>query len=82
MKNTSLIGGNFVRCNMNGSEFENVDISVVNFNGAFGNGRTLRSIQRTICIRKIKIFIKQTYYMGLFGMLLSRFLLDDKRVVY
>ncbi|CAD8084770.1 unnamed protein product [Paramecium primaurelia] len=34
MKNTSLIGGNFVRCDLNGSEFENVDISGVNFNGA------------------------------------------------
>ncbi|CAD8163059.1 unnamed protein product [Paramecium pentaurelia] len=34
MKNTSIIGGNFVRCNMNGSEFENVDISGVNLNGA------------------------------------------------
>ncbi|CAD8214948.1 unnamed protein product [Paramecium pentaurelia] len=34
MKNTSLIGGNFVRCNLNESEFENVDISGVNFNGA------------------------------------------------
>ncbi|CAD8214845.1 unnamed protein product [Paramecium pentaurelia] len=34
MKNTSLNGGNFVRCNMIGSEFENVDISGVNFNGA------------------------------------------------
>ncbi|CAD8103731.1 unnamed protein product [Paramecium primaurelia] len=34
MKNTSLISGNFVRCNLNGSEFENVDISGVNFNGA------------------------------------------------
>ncbi|CAD8154470.1 unnamed protein product [Paramecium pentaurelia] len=33
IKNTSLIGGNFVRCNMNGSQFENVDISGVNFNG-------------------------------------------------
>ncbi|CAD8178154.1 unnamed protein product [Paramecium pentaurelia] len=33
IKNTSLIGGNFVRCDLNGSEFENVDISGVNFNG-------------------------------------------------
>ncbi|CAD8189377.1 unnamed protein product [Paramecium pentaurelia] len=34
IKNTSIIGGNFVRCNLNGSEFENVDISGVIFNGA------------------------------------------------
>ncbi|CAD8077216.1 unnamed protein product [Paramecium primaurelia] len=34
IKNTSLIGGNFVTCNLNGSEFVNVDISVVNLNGA------------------------------------------------
>ncbi|CAD8208998.1 unnamed protein product [Paramecium pentaurelia] len=34
IKNTSLIGGYFVRCNLSGSEFENVDISGVNFNGA------------------------------------------------
>ncbi|CAD8128738.1 unnamed protein product [Paramecium sonneborni] len=31
IKNTSLIGANFVRCNFNGSEFENVDISGLQF---------------------------------------------------
>ncbi|CAD8092504.1 unnamed protein product [Paramecium primaurelia] len=43
IKNTSLIGGNFVRCNLSGSEFENVDISGVNFmvlNYSIANGRT------------------------------------------
>ncbi|CAD8169269.1 unnamed protein product [Paramecium pentaurelia] len=34
IQNTSLIGGNFVRCNFNESEFENVDISGINLNGA------------------------------------------------
>ncbi|CAK67962.1 unnamed protein product, partial (macronuclear) [Paramecium tetraurelia] len=34
MRDTSLIGGNFVRCNFNGSEFDNVDISGVNLNQA------------------------------------------------
>ncbi|CAD8082017.1 unnamed protein product [Paramecium sonneborni] len=34
IKNTSLIGGNFFRCNLSGSVFENVDISGVNLNGA------------------------------------------------
>ncbi|CAD8194024.1 unnamed protein product [Paramecium pentaurelia] len=34
IKNASLIGGNFVRCNLSGSEFDNVDISGVNLNGA------------------------------------------------
>ncbi|CAD8181626.1 unnamed protein product [Paramecium pentaurelia] len=34
MKNTSLIGGNFVRSNLSGSEFDNVDISGLNLNGA------------------------------------------------
>ncbi|CAD8170324.1 unnamed protein product [Paramecium pentaurelia] len=34
IKNTSLIGGNFLRCNLSGSEFENVDISGLNLNGA------------------------------------------------
>ncbi|CAD8142253.1 unnamed protein product [Paramecium pentaurelia] len=34
IKNTSIIGGNLVRCNFNGSEFDNVDINGVNFNGA------------------------------------------------
>lgn len=34
IKNTSLVGANFVRCNMNGSEFENVDISGMNLNEA------------------------------------------------
>lgn len=34
IKNTNLIGGNFVRCNFSGSEFNNVDISGVNLNGA------------------------------------------------
>ncbi|CAD8198796.1 unnamed protein product [Paramecium pentaurelia] len=34
MKNTSLIGGNFVSCNLSGSEFDYVDISGLNLNGA------------------------------------------------
>ncbi|CAD8129532.1 unnamed protein product [Paramecium sonneborni] len=34
IKNTSLVGINFVRCNLSGSEFENVDISGMNLNGA------------------------------------------------
>ncbi|CAD8195753.1 unnamed protein product [Paramecium octaurelia] len=34
IKDTSLIGVNFVRCNLNGSEFDNVDISGMNLNGA------------------------------------------------
>ncbi|CAD8172182.1 unnamed protein product [Paramecium pentaurelia] len=34
IENTSLISGNFVRCNLSGSEFDNVDISGVNLNGA------------------------------------------------
>ncbi|CAD8099421.1 unnamed protein product [Paramecium sonneborni] len=34
IRDTSLIGGNFVRCNLSGSEFENVDISLINLNGA------------------------------------------------
>ncbi|CAD8129721.1 unnamed protein product [Paramecium sonneborni] len=34
IENTSLIGGNFVRCNLNESEFNNVDISGMNINGA------------------------------------------------
>ncbi|CAD8169889.1 unnamed protein product [Paramecium pentaurelia] len=33
IKNTSLIGGNFVQCNLNGSEFDNVDFSGLNLNG-------------------------------------------------
>ncbi|CAD8158478.1 unnamed protein product [Paramecium pentaurelia] len=34
IKNTSVIGGNFVRCNFSGSDFDNVDISGLNLNGA------------------------------------------------
>ncbi|CAD8172172.1 unnamed protein product [Paramecium pentaurelia] len=34
IKNTSLIGANFVRCNLSGSYFENVCISRMNLNGA------------------------------------------------
>ncbi|CAD8129359.1 unnamed protein product [Paramecium sonneborni] len=34
IENTSLIRGNFVRCNLNESEFNNVDISGMNLNGA------------------------------------------------
>ncbi|CAD8157971.1 unnamed protein product [Paramecium octaurelia] len=34
IKNTTLIGANLVRCNLSGSEFENVNISGVNLNGA------------------------------------------------
>ena len=34
IKNTSLIGGIFVRCNLSGSEFDNVNISGINLNGA------------------------------------------------
>ncbi|CAD8129248.1 unnamed protein product [Paramecium sonneborni] len=34
IKNTSLVGGTFVKCNLNESEFNNVDISGVNLNGA------------------------------------------------
>ncbi|CAD8055015.1 unnamed protein product [Paramecium primaurelia] len=34
IKNTSLIGANFVRCNLSGSEFDNVDISGMNLNEA------------------------------------------------
>ncbi|CAK82618.1 unnamed protein product (macronuclear) [Paramecium tetraurelia] len=34
IKDTSLVGGNFVRCNFNGSEFDNVDISGMNLNQA------------------------------------------------
>ncbi|CAD8161392.1 unnamed protein product [Paramecium octaurelia] len=34
IRNTSLFGGNFVRCNFNGSEFDNVDISGMNMNQA------------------------------------------------
>ncbi|CAK58103.1 unnamed protein product (macronuclear) [Paramecium tetraurelia] len=34
IKDTSLIGGNFLRCNLNGSQFDNVDIGGVNLNGA------------------------------------------------
>ncbi|CAD8114850.1 unnamed protein product [Paramecium sonneborni] len=34
IKNTSLIGANFVKCNLSGSIFENVDISGVNLNSA------------------------------------------------
>ncbi|CAD8097742.1 unnamed protein product [Paramecium primaurelia] len=33
IKNTSLIGANFVRCNFSGSEFNNVDLSGINLNG-------------------------------------------------
>ncbi|CAD8168211.1 unnamed protein product [Paramecium pentaurelia] len=33
IKNTSLIGANLVRCNLSGSEFDNVDISGLNLNG-------------------------------------------------
>ncbi|CAD8213828.1 unnamed protein product [Paramecium octaurelia] len=32
IRDTSLIGGNFVRCNFNGSNFDNVDISGMNLN--------------------------------------------------
>ncbi|CAD8163656.1 unnamed protein product [Paramecium pentaurelia] len=32
IKNTSLIGGNFLGCNLSGSEFDNVDISGFNLN--------------------------------------------------
>ncbi|CAD8181903.1 unnamed protein product [Paramecium octaurelia] len=34
IKDSSLVGGNFARCNFNGSHFDNVDISGVNFNQA------------------------------------------------
>ncbi|CAD8174801.1 unnamed protein product [Paramecium pentaurelia] len=34
IQNTVLVGVNFVRCNLNGSQFENVDISGINLNGA------------------------------------------------
>ncbi|CAD8120171.1 unnamed protein product [Paramecium sonneborni] len=34
IKNTSLIGGNFVRCNFSKSKFEDVDLTGVNLNGA------------------------------------------------
>ncbi|CAK90344.1 unnamed protein product (macronuclear) [Paramecium tetraurelia] len=34
IRDTSIVGGNFVRCNFNGSEFDNVDISGVNLNQA------------------------------------------------
>ncbi|CAD8214927.1 unnamed protein product [Paramecium octaurelia] len=34
IKDTSLIGANLVRCILNGSEFQNVDITGVNLNGA------------------------------------------------
>ena len=34
IRDTSLIGANFVRSNLSGSEFENVDISGMNLNGA------------------------------------------------
>ncbi|CAD8117753.1 unnamed protein product [Paramecium sonneborni] len=34
IKDTSLIGGTFVRCNFNGSEFDGVDVSGMNLNGA------------------------------------------------
>lgn len=34
IKDTSLIGANFVGCNLSGSQFENVDISGINLNGA------------------------------------------------
>ncbi|CAD8213517.1 unnamed protein product [Paramecium pentaurelia] len=34
IKNTSLVGANFVRCNLSGSELDNVDISGVNLNEA------------------------------------------------
>ncbi|CAD8204028.1 unnamed protein product [Paramecium pentaurelia] len=34
IKNTSIIRGNFVRCNFNGSEFDNLDISILNLNSA------------------------------------------------
>ncbi|CAD8156201.1 unnamed protein product [Paramecium octaurelia] len=34
IRNTSLVGGNFVRCIFNGSEFDNVDISGMNLNQA------------------------------------------------
>ncbi|CAD8179301.1 unnamed protein product [Paramecium pentaurelia] len=75
MKNTSMIGGTFVRCNFNGSEFKNVDISGVKFNGAQlinCNWKNIKIHLKTIYIRKIKILIKQPYYIGLFGMLLSK----------
>ncbi|CAD8214376.1 unnamed protein product [Paramecium octaurelia] len=32
IRNTSVVGGNFVRCIFNGSEFDNVDISGINLN--------------------------------------------------
>ncbi|CAD8069445.1 unnamed protein product [Paramecium sonneborni] len=35
IKNTSLIGGNFARCNLNCSIFDNIDISGLNLNGAY-----------------------------------------------
>ncbi|CAD8129620.1 unnamed protein product [Paramecium sonneborni] len=34
IQNTSLIGGNFVKCNLSRSEFNNLDISGINLNGA------------------------------------------------
>ncbi|CAD8129745.1 unnamed protein product [Paramecium sonneborni] len=34
IRNTSLIGGTFVRCNLSGSQLDNVDINGNNFNGA------------------------------------------------
>lgn len=34
IKDTSLIGANFIRSDLSGSEFDNVDISFMNLNGA------------------------------------------------
>ncbi|CAK73532.1 unnamed protein product, partial (macronuclear) [Paramecium tetraurelia] len=34
IKNTSLIGGNFAKCNLSQSEFDNVNINGINLNGA------------------------------------------------
>ncbi|CAK72861.1 unnamed protein product (macronuclear) [Paramecium tetraurelia] len=34
IRDTSLVGGNFVRCNFNGSEFDNINISGINLNQA------------------------------------------------
>ncbi|CAD8167197.1 unnamed protein product [Paramecium pentaurelia] len=34
IKDASLIGGNFVRCNLSGSKFDNIDISGLNLSGA------------------------------------------------
>ena len=34
IKNTSILGGNFTKCNLSGSKLENVNINGINLSGA------------------------------------------------